>query len=147
MKSSFIKKIMQLLGLIIILAMAWLSIISNKSITLEPNILGENQIFTCSGSKKCISEVITMGHFDKFDIRQIDNFFQDCNLSNKTNSYRHFICKNQFLQFVEDVEIEVIQNSINYRSASRVDHLIFYGHDLRLQRFVLFLESVTNPNE
>ena len=146
MKSNLFKKIMQLFGLFIILVLAWLSIISNKSIDMPSNLSQKSQELNCQTSKVCLSEIITMARFDAISVEKIDEFFNECNLSDKKHNYRHYVCKNNFMQFVEDIELKINDQSIKYRSASRVNHLIFYGHELRLKRFIIFLESITNPN-
>ena len=143
---------MQIIGLGIIGLMALFSIRANKSHDMKfDSTFKEMRLGLCPGTPNCVSSFHQEGddHYlapkkmKSNPMAKIDEHFAGCHKNITKENYRHFECKTGFFKFMDDVEIffDNKDNTLHYRSASRVGHSDLGKNKARIMELLLFLEN------
>lgn len=144
MKGKVWKRTMQVVGALIIAVMALFSYKGNKSQKMPAvSTLKENTLAICGEKPNCVSSFqdeaddhyIIPIDIAQFDLTKADEFFKNCKLEQKTESYRYYTCSSNMFRFVDDIEILMTQEKVHIRSASRVGHSDLGANRKRMESF------------
>lgn len=150
-KGRFWRRSMQILGLVIILQMAFLSFKANQSSQITvPSTLLNNTLKKCGEKPNCVSSYnnisdssyIAPTEINFFSLNIADKYFENCKINEQSDYYRHYTCSSRFFKFIDDVEIYFYDGKLWYRSASRVGYSDLGANKQRIQGFKEYLDLI-----
>lgn len=152
MKKTIWKRIMQIIGLLVISLLATFSYKGNKSRDMKftPQLTSQ-EVGQCPERPNCISSteetsdedhyINPLPKYTKEEIKDVIAKYLECQLNTETDNYLHFTCESKVFGFVDDLEFLFVEDRTHIRSASRVGHSDLNKNRQRVMQIIRLLEK------
>ncbi len=141
---------MQIIGLGVIFILASFSYKGNKSQNMKfESTLKDETLGICGEKPNCVSSFqdkedehyIAAKKFNNLDLSLVDEFFKTCKTEKKSQNYRHYTCTSSLFKFVDDIEILYLEDTLHYRSSSRVGYSDLGVNRKRIEQLIQLLNK------